>query len=198
MTHLEQIHREDLLDRLRRKRAAAQRSVAPVMVPVESPSPVTGHRSPVLTINDSASKAKSRPRGAQKVKGRRKRPMSASELGAARGRRLSQKWQEPEFREQMLVLHRERMRAQWEDPAFREKMAERWSPARRAEAAQRMQAMRQVPGFVEKHVAAMHKLNADPDFRAARSAAMAKNRRDPAFNAKIAAGRARSRARAAK
>lgn len=152
MTHLDEIHREEILERARRKRELASRQPPAV---VESAAP-EDRATPKLLINDSASKA--RARGAEKQQGRFLATRTAKDLifRPVRDTRAAKPPVVPGHREE---LARRRMILNHQDPDFEAKriaaIRASWTPERKAAAGKKLNAARKNPEVEARRIASL-------------------------------------------
>lgn len=136
MTHLEEIHREEILERARRKRELARRqAIAPSVQESDAPEE---RPSPALSINDSASKARARLRGAQKQLGRKRVAGTDRRAEVARARML-RNHQDPVYEAKRIAA----IRASW-------------TPERRAAAGAALSARRKDPAVEARRLASFN------------------------------------------
>lgn len=140
VTDLEEIHREEILERARRNRELARRqAIAPAVQESDAPEE---RPSPALSINDSASKARARLRGAQKQQGRTR----AAKPAAGTDRRAE--------------VARARMLRNHQDPVYEAKriaaIRASWTPERRAAAGAALSARRKDPAVEARRLASFN------------------------------------------
>ena len=177
ISYLDDIHREEILERARRRRDLASRQPPAV---VDSAAPKV-RSVPKLAINDSASKERARQRGAGKVRGR-----TRSVNPAVDGRKSEA------AKARMARLHLDPVLLAKRNAAIRAS----WTPERRKAAGEALMAQRRKPEVEAKRIASLKatvkKRQYTPEWRARLAAAGKRRIADPDFRKKFTAAGARN------